>query len=117
MASGLIDLLCEVALLVPAVLLASVAVSSADEALAAVAFLVVTVGVLVMAPTAMETVTRGKTPGKYALGLRAVRDDAGPISFRHAFVRALVGVRRDLAVPRGPGAVLRAAQPARQAAR
>ena len=91
MASGLIDLLCEVALLVPALLLASVAVSSADEALTAVAFLVVTVGVLVLAPTAMETVTRGKTPGKYALGLRAVRDDAGPISFRYAFVRALVG--------------------------
>jgi uncharacterized RDD family membrane protein YckC len=91
MASGIIDLLCEGLLLVLVLVVATVAVSSADDALASVATLVVTVGVLVMTPTAMETVTRGKTPGKYALGLRAVRDDAGPISFRHAFVRALVG--------------------------
>ena len=65
----------------------------------------------------METLTRGRSLGKLALGLRTVRDDAGPISFRHAFVRALVGCRRDLAVPRRPGAGLRAGQPARQAAR
>lgn len=91
MASGIIDLLCEGLLLVLVLVVAQVSVSSSDAALASVATLVVTVGVLVMAPTAMETVTRGKTPGKYALGLRAVRDDAGPISFRHAFVRALVG--------------------------
>ena len=39
----------------------------------------------------METLTRGRSLGKLALGLRTVRDDAGPISFQHAFVRALVG--------------------------
>jgi hypothetical protein len=39
----------------------------------------------------METLTRGKTVGKYALGLRVVRDDGGPVRFRHAFVRALAG--------------------------
>jgi hypothetical protein len=37
-------------------------------------------------------VTRGRSLGKLALGLRTVRDDAGPISFRHAFIRSLVGV-------------------------
>ncbi|HEY8453985.1 MAG TPA: RDD family protein [Actinopolymorphaceae bacterium] len=42
--------------------------------------------------TAMETLTRGKTLGKFALGLRVVRDDGGPIRFRHALVRALSGV-------------------------
>ncbi len=42
--------------------------------------------------TAMETLTRGKTVGKYALGLRVVRDDGGPVRFRQAFVRALCGV-------------------------
>jgi hypothetical protein len=29
--------------------------------------------------------------GKFAAGLRTVRDDAGPIGFRHALTRALVG--------------------------
>jgi hypothetical protein len=45
----------------------------------------------VAVPTASETLTRGKTLGKLALGLRTVRDDAGPIAFRHALIRALVG--------------------------
>src|SRR5207245_9983869 len=35
---------------------------------------------------------RGRTLGKAAMGLRVVRDDGGPIRFRHAFVRGLVGV-------------------------
>jgi uncharacterized RDD family membrane protein YckC len=69
-----------------------VAVSGTDQALRAVATLVLTVTVLVALPTAVETLTRGRTLGKLVFGLRTVRDDAGPISFRHAFVRALVGV-------------------------
>ncbi|WP_295656586.1 RDD family protein, partial [uncultured Nocardioides sp.] len=47
-----------------------------------------TLGVLA---TTVETLTRGKSLGKWAMGLRAVRDDAGPITFQHAFVRALIG--------------------------
>lgn len=43
-------------------------------------------------PTLIETLTRGRSLGKLALGLQAVRDDGGPIRFRHAFIRALVGV-------------------------
>jgi uncharacterized RDD family membrane protein YckC len=42
-------------------------------------------------PTAMETLTPGKTVGHLIMGLRTVRDDAGPIGFRHALARALVG--------------------------
>jgi uncharacterized RDD family membrane protein YckC len=42
-------------------------------------------------PTAVETLTRGWSLGKLATGIRVVRDDGGPIRFRHAFVRALVG--------------------------
>ncbi len=41
-------------------------------------------------PIASETISRGKTLGKLILGLRVVRDDGGPISFRHAVVRGLV---------------------------
>jgi uncharacterized RDD family membrane protein YckC len=90
-ASGLIDVLIELILLVALLMLTFTAVSSTDDALAAVAVLLCTVGVLVGIPTALETITQGKTIGKLALGLRAVRDDAGPISFRHSLVRALVG--------------------------
>jgi uncharacterized RDD family membrane protein YckC len=68
-----------------------VAVAGSDDALAAVATVVSTVLVLVVAPAVLETLTRGRSLGKLALGLRTVRDDAGPITFRHAFVRALVG--------------------------
>ena len=63
----------------------------ADGALAQVAFVGTLVVVFLVYPTTVETLSRGKSLGKWAFGLRAVRDDAGPISFHHAFVRALVG--------------------------
>jgi|SRR5215472_1381391 len=43
-------------------------------------------------PTAFETLSRGKTLGKLALGLRVVGDDGSPVRFRQAFVRALTGL-------------------------
>jgi uncharacterized RDD family membrane protein YckC len=90
-ASGLIDVVIELILLASLLLVSFTAVSTSDDAVAAVAVLLCTVGVLVGLPTALETITRGKTIGKLALGLRAVRDDAGPITFRQSLVRALVG--------------------------
>ena len=42
-------------------------------------------------PLTMETALRGRTLGKMAMGLRVVRDDAGPITFRQALVRAVSG--------------------------
>lgn len=62
-----------------------------DAALAAVsvtAFLLVLVG----GPIAVETLSRGRSLGKLACGLRVVRDDGGPIRFRHALVRGAIGV-------------------------
>ena len=47
---------------------------------------------LVIGPAILETLTMGRTIGKFALGIRTVRDDAGPISFHHAFVRHLLAV-------------------------
>jgi uncharacterized RDD family membrane protein YckC len=38
----------------------------------------------------LETVWRGRTLGKAALGLRVVRDDGGPVRFRHALVRGIM---------------------------
>jgi uncharacterized RDD family membrane protein YckC len=53
---------------------------------------VLVVTFLVALPVTVETLTRGRSLGKLATGLRVVRDDGGPVRLRHAFVRALVGV-------------------------
>ena len=45
----------------------------------------------VVLPTAVETISRGRSLGKLAIGGRIVRDDGGATGFRHAFIRALVG--------------------------
>ncbi|MFD2421955.1 RDD family protein [Amycolatopsis pigmentata] len=50
-------------------------------------FVLVRVGYSVL----FETLGRGRTLGKMALGLRVVRDDGGPVRFRHALTRSLAG--------------------------
>ncbi|HTR92275.1 MAG TPA: RDD family protein [Trebonia sp.] len=49
------------------------------------------VAAIVGYPIACETLSRGRTPGKAALGLRVVAEDGGPVRFRQALVRALAG--------------------------
>lgn len=61
---------------------------AARVALSIASFLLVLVGV----PIAVETLSHGRSLGKLACGLRVVRDDGGPIRFRHALVRGAVGV-------------------------
>ncbi len=60
----------------------------AGQALLVVSLVVVTVVV----PTTVETLTRGRSLGKLAAGIRIVRDDGGPVRFRQALIRALTGV-------------------------
>lgn len=91
-ASGLIDLVVTVLLMLAVIMLFLVAALSTDAALAQVALVGTLITVFLVFPTTMETLTHGRSLGKLALGLRTVRDDAGPISFQHAFVRSLVGV-------------------------
>lgn len=43
-------------------------------------------------PVIFETLSRGRSLGKMALGLRVVGDDGSPIRFRQALIRALTGV-------------------------
>ncbi|MEF9883261.1 RDD family protein [Streptomyces sp. P9-A4] len=70
----------------------AVATASLDEAavmaVSVASFLLILVG----APIAVETLSHGRSLGKMALGLRVVRDDGGPIRFRHALVRGAMGV-------------------------
>jgi uncharacterized RDD family membrane protein YckC len=46
--------------------------------------------IFVVYPTTFETLSRGKSLGKLALGLRVVSDDGGPVRFRQALLRALI---------------------------
>jgi uncharacterized RDD family membrane protein YckC len=63
-----------------------------DGALVQATLIILLATVLIGYPTAMLALTRGRTLGKLALGLRVVRDDGGPVGFRHALTRTLVGV-------------------------
>jgi uncharacterized RDD family membrane protein YckC len=65
---------------------------STDAAAAQAIVLTLFVGTILGYPVGFETLWRGRTLGKAVMGLRVVRDDGGPIRFRHAFVRGLVGV-------------------------
>ncbi|MDJ0336547.1 RDD family protein [Salinibacterium sp. G-O1] len=63
-----------------------------DQALITAISVVALVLCLVVIPTAVETLSQGKSLGKLAVGSRIVRDDGGSIGFRHAFIRALTGI-------------------------
>jgi len=65
---------------------------SFDQQWTAVASVATAVVVMVVLPVTVETLSRGRSLGKLAAGTRVVRDDGGPVRFRHALVRALVGV-------------------------
>jgi uncharacterized RDD family membrane protein YckC len=89
--SGALDLLIAGVALWIGVFVATATTLNADDAIIGVAVTVLLALVSVVLPTTLETLTRGRSVGKLATGLRTVRDDAGPIGFRHAFTRALVG--------------------------
>jgi uncharacterized RDD family membrane protein YckC len=87
----LLDVLFQYALLYFASILAAMTMA-VDEAWGVGFGILGTVAILVGYPTACETLSRGRTLGKMALGLRVVSDDGGPIRFRQALVRALSAV-------------------------
>ncbi|MCD0481763.1 RDD family protein [Streptacidiphilus sp. ASG 303] len=81
------------------------AVPDLDSAAAAAVTLSLTVGILVGIPVAVETLSRGRSLGKLALGLRVVRTDGGPVRFRQALVRGLVGFFEIIALTGVPAVV------------
>ncbi|MEW2632663.1 RDD family protein [Streptomyces sp. NPDC048389] len=70
----------------------AVATASLDEAAVTAMSIASFLLVLVGGPIAVETLSHGRSLGKLACGLRVVRDDGGPIRFRHALVRGAMGV-------------------------
>ena len=91
MASGAIDVVLAVAVLIGGLVVLALGLGGASEAVEGIVGIVWSTLVLVGIPATLETVTHGRTLGKMALGQRAVRDDGGPVTGRHALVRALVG--------------------------
>lgn len=91
--AALIDLVVLLVVLVLLGLLVTRVVTIAPgEDLVRVIGVLVIAFVLVVLPTTVDTLTRGRSLGKLAVGIRVVRDDGGPIRFRQALVRALVGI-------------------------
>ena len=89
--SGAIDLAARLALLVLSFVALGELGAALDEAAAAALSLVLVVAAFVGVPVLEESLSRGRSLGKRAMGLRAVRDDGGPVRFRHSLVRGLVG--------------------------
>lgn len=56
-------------------------------------------------PVGLETLWRGRTVGKAAMGLRVLTVEGGPVGFRHATIRAAVGLF-ELTATLGAGAVI-----------
>lgn len=77
--------------LLPTLLVSVAGVDQYDEAMAQAIVYALAFGVFLGVPVTVETLSRGRSLGKLALGLQVIRDDGGPIRLRHATVRALVG--------------------------
>lgn len=84
---------------------ASSVADALDTAAGGALTLGVTVLVFVVWPVTIETLTHGRSVGKMALGLRVVRDDAGPIRMRQAFIRAMVAIFETWTLSGGPAVI------------
>lgn len=87
-----IDLFVQVVVLVGTLILLANYADFSDEAMFAATAILLSVLVVVGYPVLWESLTRGRSPGKFALGLRVVSDDGSPERFRQALFRGLAGV-------------------------
>lgn len=107
----LLDTLVQVVMFL-VVLLAAVALSlQLSAAVERTLVLLTVILVVVVYPVVLETFTRGKSVGKFALGLRTVRDDGGPVTARQSLVRALTAPVELYAMVGGPALVCALATP------
>jgi uncharacterized RDD family membrane protein YckC len=100
-----IDVLIQGALLLVLILVTVVVLGG--EGWVALVLVIIGVAVVVIGyPIVTEVATRGRSPGKAALGLRVVTVEGAPISARHAFIRSAIGLVDFLLVPGGRIAVV-----------
>jgi uncharacterized RDD family membrane protein YckC len=86
-----VDMLLQVFVLYLCLIFVGLSAAVLDSAVTVGLTIVCMVTVFVGYPAITETLTRGRTLGKLAVGLRVVGDDGGPERFRQALVRALAG--------------------------
>jgi uncharacterized RDD family membrane protein YckC len=86
----LIDVIVQYILWLLITLILTRALSDADSDLAAAVAIAALVVVVLGYPVTLETLWRGRSLGKAALGIRVVRDDGGPERFRHAVARGIL---------------------------
>ncbi|MBB6555361.1 RDD family protein [Nonomuraea rubra] len=87
-----IDMAVQFTVLVAAYALLGAFAAITDSAMFGAVMIVLVVLVLVGYPVIFETLSRGRSLGKLALGLRVVGDDGSPVRFRQALFRGLAGV-------------------------
>jgi uncharacterized RDD family membrane protein YckC len=110
--AALIDWVGYILLFVGLVFLVTFASAGGSSATLNTLWLLSLIGCFLVVPVTVETLTRGRSLGKRIVKLRVVRDDGGPIVFRHAFVRGLVGLI-ELPLLSGVPAVIASASNAR----
>jgi uncharacterized RDD family membrane protein YckC len=100
--SGVLDVMSMVIVGFAMFFLAMVVSFDADSALQHVAVVCSLIALFLVYPTTVETLTRGKSVGKWVLGLRVVREDGGTVTAHQSFVRALVAIPEIYALSGGP---------------
>ncbi|MEV4107663.1 RDD family protein [Nonomuraea sp. NPDC049695] len=88
----IIDMAVQFTVLIAAYAILGAFAAISDSAAFGAAMIVLVVLVLVGYPVIFETLSRGRSLGKLALGLRVVGDDGSPERFRQALFRGLAGV-------------------------
>lgn len=91
---ALIDVVVSIAVFVGIIMLQlwAASVFGVDEAVNRILTVASIVFAFVVLPVAIEVLTHGRSLGKLAVGGRIVRLDGGAAGFRHAFIRAVIGV-------------------------
>lgn len=87
-----LDLLIQLVLITLVMLLVFLLANTLDAAILRAITIVCLAAIIVGYPVVWESLTRGRTPGKMALGLRVVSSDWGPVRFRQSLFRALAEV-------------------------
>jgi uncharacterized RDD family membrane protein YckC len=106
MVAAVLDLVIELVALSVVTQLLVMFSALADPTFATALVIVLLVAFVVGYPVAFETLWRGLTPGKAAMGIRVVRDDGGPVRFRHALTRAIFNVVERPGITFGAAAVI-----------
>lgn len=90
--AGLLDLLVQIGVLFALSILIAAAGLTGSESSGQTVIAIVFASVIMGYPVLLETLWRGRTVGKKAMGLRAVTIEGAPIRLRHALLRMMGGL-------------------------